>query len=112
MKDDFELESRLKSIRVPERTPEYWENFPSQVRANLRPARATVSFRKTLLPQLAWSGGFALACLLFGAALGPVFQGVLQHEKPFRRELAQLPNHLRVFMADEHGMHYLVADQK
>ncbi|MGH7952400.1 MAG: hypothetical protein ACREFE_10855 [Limisphaerales bacterium] len=109
--NDFELESKLKSLRVPERTEEYWENFPTRVRSKLRPVFVKRP-RKIFLPQFAWGGAIAVACLFFILALFPAFQAVLKNEKSFQRELAQLPDHLRVFMADEHGMHYLIADQQ
>lgn len=110
--NDFELESKLKSVPLPARTEEYWENFPAQVRANFRHAPVKFAPRNFWLPRLAWSGGFALACLIFTLSFWPSVHVFLQGEKTFRRELAQLPNHLRTFMADEHGMHYLVADQQ
>ena len=110
--NDFELESKLKSVSVPARTEDYWENFPAQVRANLRLNRSNRMPRNTWLPRLAWSSGFTLAGLIFALSLWPSFHVFLQKEKSFRQELAQLPGHLRVFMQDEHGMHYLVADQE
>ena len=110
--NDFELESKLKSVPVPARTEDYWENFPAQVRANLRRTPEEFAPRHSWLPRLAWSGGFALAGLIFILSLWSSSHVFLQKEKTFRRELAQLPGHLRVFMQDEHGMHYLVADQE
>jgi hypothetical protein len=110
--NDFELESKLKSVPVPERADEYWENFPVQVRANLRRVPTEFATRNLLLPQFAWRGGFALACVLFTLVLWPSFNVLLKNERMFRRELAELPKHLRVFMADEHGLHYLVAEKE
>lgn len=108
---DFDLASKLKSVPVPERPPEYWEDFPTQVRANLRRPSAAFAARPSRLPRLAWRAGFALACVLFSLAGWPAFHTVLQNEKAFRRELAQFPNHLRVLLQDDHGMRYLIADQ-
>jgi len=110
--NDFELESRLKSVPVPVRTEAHWENFPSRVCSQLRPALVTATPRRSFGARLAWSGGIALAGLIFALALWPTLQVVLKNERTFRRELAQLPGHLRTFMADEHGMHYLIADQQ
>jgi len=103
--NDFELESKLKSVRVPERPEDYWENFPSQVRVNLRRAPVEFALRKNHSPRLAWACGITLMIV-------PAFQIALKDERVVHRELAQLPQHLRVLMADEHGLHYLVADQK
>lgn len=110
--NDFDLQSKLKSVPVPERTDEYWENFPVQVRANLCRAPIELAPRNLSLARLAWPGGFALACALFVLALWPSFNILLKNERMFRRELAELPKHLRVFMADEHGLHYLVAEKE
>lgn len=110
--NDFELESKLKGIRVPARTDEYWENFPSQVRANLRRAPIELAPRNLSPACLAWRGGFALACVLFVLALWPSFNVLLKNEKMFRHEMAELPAHLRVLMADEHGLHYLIAEKE
>ena len=109
--NDFELESKLKSVRVPERLENYWENFPSQVRVNLRRAPVEFTPRKNHSPRLAWACGFAFGCLFLCMTLAPV-HFALKNEKTIRRELAQLPQHLRVLMADEHGLHYLIADQQ
>jgi len=37
---------------------------------------------------------------------------LLKNESAFRRQVAELPQHLRTFMADEHGMHYLIAEKE
>jgi hypothetical protein len=108
---DFDLESKLKSVPLPERPPEYWNHFPAQVRAGLRRAPIEYATRHSRLPWLAWGGGFAMACVIFSLSAWPAFHGLLQNEKAFRRELAQFPGHLRVLMQDEHGLHYLIADQ-
>ncbi|HVU07251.1 MAG TPA: hypothetical protein VHG89_01765 [Verrucomicrobiae bacterium] len=110
--NDFELESKLKSVRVPARTDAYWENFPSQVRAHLPRANAGFAPQNSWLPQFTWRVGFALACAIFALTLWPSFNVFLKNERMLRRELAELPAHLRVLMADEHGLHYLVAEQQ
>jgi hypothetical protein len=108
---DFDLKSKLRSVPVPERPPEYWEDFPARLRANLRRPPAAFAGRPAGLPRLVWNTGFALACVMFSLAGWPAFHAALQNEKVFRRELAQFPGHLRVLMQSEHGMHYLIADQ-
>lgn len=108
--NDFELESRLKAIPLPTRSDEYWEQFPPSVRSQLRPmlvARPRTSFAH----RLAWSSGAALACLIFALALWPAVEVMMKDARTVRCELAQLPGHLRVLMADEHGMRYLIADK-
>jgi hypothetical protein len=108
--NDFELESRLKSVRVPQRADEYWEDFPSRVRAQL-PSAVIERPVRPFLPNWAWAGGLAMACLVFALVVWPSLQIALKDERALHRELAQLPGHLHVLMADEHGMHYLIADQ-
>jgi len=108
--NDHELESMLKSVRTPERAPEYWDDFPSRVRVQLRPPVMSPLWRPRRW-RLAWAGGLAFATLFLYLTLWPV-GFVLKNEKTFRHQLAELPTHLRMFMADEHGMHYLIADKE
>ena len=117
--NDFELESKLKAIRLPARAEDYWERFPARVRGKLRPDHAGWAPRNNLSPWLAWAGGIACACLVIGLSvwferhpLQNPFYALFQNERAIRKELAQFPGHLQVFMQDEHGMHHLVADQE
>lgn len=107
----FELESRLKAIPLPPRTEEYWEQFPSRVRRQLYPVLA-MQPRTTLARRLTWSSAGALAGLMFALALWQTLDVMVQEAHRFHGELVKLPGHLRVLMADEHGLHYLVADQR
>ena len=108
---DFDLESKLKSVPVPERSSEYWENFPAQVRITLRRGPVEFTPRRSRLPRLAWRVSFALACVIFCLASWPTFHAAVQNGRKLHRELARLPSNLRVLMQDDHGMHYLIADQ-
>ena len=108
--NDFELESRLKAVPLPTRSDEYWEQFPSSVRSQLRPVLAARP-QTTLAHRLTWSSATALAGLIFVLGLWPTLDVMVKDARVLRRELAQLPGHLRVLMADEHGMRYLIADQ-
>jgi hypothetical protein len=114
---DFDLDAKLKSVRVPERPKEYWENFPAQVRFQLRHPAPSQEIRAAWLPPFAWKLGVSLAGLVVGllvlsqplkAATGAIFQ----KEQFVRRQLTALPGHLRVLITDEHGLHYLVADKE
>ncbi len=117
--NDFELESKLKTIRLPERTEAYWDNFPARVRAQLRPGRADWAPRNSASSWLVWAGGIAYACLLISLSVwceqhprqNPLY-ALFQNERAVSKELAQWRGHLRVFMQDEHGMHHLIADQE
>ena len=115
--NDFDLESKLKSVPLPERPEEYWDNFPAQVRLNLRRVRPQPAPGDLWLPRVAWAGGFAVvvALLFFGVQLQPfkTTSVVIQkQEKHLRTELAQFQTKLRVFMQDEHGLHYLIAEKE
>ena len=115
--NDSDLNAKLKSVHVPERPDDYWENFPSQVRWQLRRAAPQAEIRERWLPRLAWKAGVGFACLLAGLLvlsqpLKAASSALFQKEQFVRQQLAALPGHLRVLMADEHGLHYLVAEKE
>ena len=109
--NDRELAAKLRTVQVPARSEDYWESFPEVVCLQLRPAQVVTMPRTTFLSRMAWAGGLAYAPLMLALLAGPV-PTVLKTEKTFRHELAQLPSHLRTFMADEHGLHYLVMEKE
>jgi len=118
--NDFDLESKLRSVPVPSREEDYWESFPQRVRTQMqRPAPVTRTRRETWPLRLAWGGSIAFACLVVSLTVwcGPeqmthtASAALMQHGKSFR-ELAKISNHLRTLLQDEHGLHYLVADQE
>lgn len=108
--NDRDLASRLKDVRVPERPADYWEDFPSRVRVQLRPETIRRPHR-AFWPRVAWAGSLAFAILFLGLTLRPV-QMILENGKTFRHQLAELPMHLKTLMADEHGMHYLIVEKE
>jgi len=115
--NDADLNARLKSVRVPGRSEDYWENFPPLVRFQLRRAAPPPEIRERWLPRLAWKAGVSFACLLVGLLvlsqpLKAASSALFQKEQFVRQQLAALPGHLRVLMADEHGLHYLVAEKE
>jgi hypothetical protein len=107
---DFELESKLKSVRVPEKTDGYWEDFPARVRSQLRRPVAMERARTRRVPQWAWSGGLSTACVILCLSLWPAFQTVVKDERALQRDAARFPHQLHLLMADEHGMQYLVSE--
>ena len=114
--NDSDLKARLKSVPVPERTEAYWEDFPTHVRGQLhRPAR--VELDGSWWPQFAWKFAAGTACVIFGLfifnqPLKAASTAIFKKELAMRHQLAALPQHLRVLMADDHGMYYLVADKE
>ncbi len=115
--NDLELEAKLKQVSLPKRTEEYWNDFPAQVSWQLSRRLSQPGVRAGWLPQLAWKVGTGFASGLVGlvilsqplkAASGAIFQ----QEQFVRQHLTALPGQLRVLMADEHGLHYLVAEKE
>jgi hypothetical protein len=115
--NDADLKSRLKNVPVPERTEEYWDDFPARVRGRLRRPAPAAQLNENWRPQFAWKFAVATACLIFvlfvfNQPLKVASAVIFHQEKAMRHQLAELNQHLRVFMADDHGMYYLVADKE
>jgi len=113
--NDFELENRLKAVPLPKRSEDYWEYFPAQVRANLHRAAMKPAAENLWLPRLAWAGGLTVLLILtfVFAQIKPVqivSLALSKNEKHFRTEFVQFENQLHVLMRDEHGLHYLIAE--
>ncbi|MGA3179935.1 MAG: hypothetical protein ABSF38_06295 [Verrucomicrobiota bacterium] len=113
---DFDLESELKALRVPERGQEFWDAFPQRVLAQLRSAPAPQPVRRMAPPRLAWAAGLALACLAAAFCLWQsrteraVCYAFLRDERELRRTIQHFPDHVRALMQDEHGLHRLIED--
>src|SRR5664279_3126765 len=107
--NDFELESKLKSVPVPERTDEYWNDFPSRVRVQLRRERPEFAPRRAWRPRLAWAGSFALAlalvlvCVQFHP-LQTMSLAITKQQQHFHAHLARLDAGLHVLMLNTDGM--------
>jgi hypothetical protein len=111
--NDFELESKLKSVRVPERSADYWVDFPSRVRVQLPRERREFRAQNSSHPRLAWVAGFALA-----VALAIVFirfdplqsasAAITKHEKNFHAQVMRLDAGLHLLVLNMHGMDNLL----
>ncbi len=115
--NDSDLKARLKNVPVPERTEAYWDDFPTRVRGQLRRPATRVELDESWRPQFAWKFAGCTACLIFGLfifnqPLKAASSAIFKKELAMRHQLAALPQHLRVLMADGHGMYYLVADKE
>jgi len=115
--NNFDLETTLKSVPLPERTEDYWENFPAGMRSHLRRTAPKRTVGESRLPQFAWRMGAGLACLIMGLLvlgqpLKAASSAIFNKERIIRQQLAKWPKHLRTFMADEHGLHYLIAEKE
>jgi hypothetical protein len=112
---DFDLESRLHSVRVPERPDEYWADFPARIRVQLRRGRPEVAPRRSWRPQLAWTGGFGLAVALLFVCLEchplqTLSLAIAEQERHFHVQLARLDAGLHRLMLNTDGMGYLLAE--
>ena len=111
--NDFELESKLKSVPLPERPDEYWSDFPSRVRVQLPRERREFAPRSVWRPRLAWAGGFALAvalvvvCIQFHP-LQAVSLAITKQQHQFHAQLARLDTGLHKLMLNTDGMGYLL----
>ncbi len=113
--NDFDLETKLKSARVPEHTDEYWNDFPSRIRVQLRRERREFTPQSVWHPRLAWAGGLALTMALVCVCLEfhPVqatAAAIASHEQHFRAHLARLDAGLHALVLNTDGMGYLLAE--
>jgi hypothetical protein len=113
--NDFDLESKLKSVPVPERPEEYWNDFPSRVRVQL--SRPQVEFRPSraprLRPVLGWNFAVAAILVLLCLQYRPVqaaSAALVRYERGVHAQLARLDTGLRRVMLNTDGMGYLLAD--
>ena len=115
---ELDLEKRLRSLPIPERSDEYWEMFPRRVVSRLRapsverPARSRWPFR------LAWGFGVALAgCLIAYAFVSwpgsndQTDWSLLQNHKMLREVLSMFPNQVRAIEQDQNGVQLVLSDK-
>jgi hypothetical protein len=111
--NDFDLESKLGNLRVPERTEEYWNDFPLQVRMQLHRSRSELSPRSFGGLRFACAGCFALALILVCFQFHPlqtVSLAITKQERHFHMQLARLDTGLHKLMLNTDGMGYLLAE--
>ena len=113
--NDFDLESKLKSAPVPERTDEYWNDFPARIRVQLRRERIEPAPSNAWRPRLAWAGGFALAMAMTFVCveyhpLRAASVAITQKERRFHAQFARLDAGLHVLMFNPHGMGNLLGE--
>jgi hypothetical protein len=111
--NDFDLESKLKSLRVPERTEEYWNDFPAEVRLKLNRSSSELPPRSAGGWQLVWAGGMALVLVLVCLEFHPlqtVSLAIAKQERHFHMQLARLDTGLHKLMLNTDGMGYLLTE--
>ena len=113
--NDFDLESRLKGVPVPERPDEYWNDFPTRIRVQLHRQRAVTTRRRPWRPLLIWSADFALAAALVFVCiechpLQAVSAVISRQQASLRHQLARLDSGLHKLVLNTDGMGYLLAE--
>jgi hypothetical protein len=111
--NDFDLESKLRNLRVPERTEEYWNDFPAQVRVQMHRSRPELPPRSSGGLRFAFAGCFALALILVCFQFHPlqiVSLTIAKQERHFHMQLARLDTGLHKLMLNTDGMGYLLAE--
>ncbi len=122
-----DLNRMLKESPVTERPRDYWEDFPRRVVARLRQAEdrsfpisgETVLWNARRL-HLAWSWGFAVACLAVGIGIGSwigtgrsVERGSsARYEKLYREMVTIFPNQVRAIIVDNHDIQLVLSETK
>lgn len=113
--NDFELKSALRRVPVPERTEEYWDDFPSRIRLQLRRSRTEMIPVRAGHPGWSLATGLALALVLVFVCvefqpLPAASAAITRHERQFHTQLAKLDAGLHKLMFNPHGMGYLLAE--
>ena len=114
---NFDLDTHLRVSRAPERSDEYWADFPGRVTREVRSRPLPRPARSSWLPQLAWGFSLAFGCFALGYFIGhdgvpkSVSHALLENQHEIRMSVVTFPQHLRTFMQDEHGLQKLVPDQ-
>ena len=100
---DTNLDNLLKTVRVPERSPGYWENFPKRVTAQLT-AGARVSATMAWRHSWAWGFAFATACLVLALGVSLWFKARRPAEpnyvRLYREVEAMFPNQVRAIVVE------------
>lgn len=122
--NNAELEKLLKIARVPERTRDFWEQFPNRVSTALhwrarRVEAGAAAERSRKRAIVAWGMGLATACVLLGFVVG-FWRGretgvtaaqLAVAQKYFREIEALFPNQVQAIVLDDSGPRVVVADQ-
>ena len=110
MNDD--LNKLLKSARVPERSPGYWEYFPKRITAKLNDQSQAAT---APAGSWRWAVGWVAAGLVLGLSLALFVlhqrpTGQQDYAKLYREISTMFPNQVRAIVADEKGVRVVLAD--
>jgi hypothetical protein len=116
---DRELDQKLKAARTPALEPDYADDLPRLVFAQLRSTSERQPADTFSFTRLVWGGGAAFLYLLVGLMMvhswrkseTASFSDLMQNTTLIRETLAMFPNQVRAIMQDEHGINVILADQ-
>jgi hypothetical protein len=123
--NNTELDRLLKTVRVPDRSEDYWAQFPNRVntalhwRSQRRASEAAGKARHRLSFKLAaWGTSLAVACAVLGFAIGfwkgrdsSITEAQLALAQKYYHELAALfPNQLEAVVFDERGPRIVLSE--
>ena len=117
--DDPNLDELLKRLRVPERSPGYWEYLPKRILARIE-AQSARQRQPRRLSFLAWGLGLATACLAIGLTVGAWWSNrngetlhaaqLAESQKLFQEVAAMFPNRLQSIVVDRAGVRLELSD--
>jgi hypothetical protein len=112
---DQHFDNLLKSVRVPERSRGYWENFPKRVTVQLSGgvgAEATTSAGSLRL----WGWGLAGACVALIVGFGLWMESSIATAQPnytklYREIESMFPNQIRAIVVESGGVRLELSDK-
>jgi hypothetical protein len=113
----FDLASKIKAMRAPEHSDDYWEAFPQRVLAEIKTDPVGQPAPQPFLLVFWWAGRVALFCLALTFCLWQsrmpqaLSHTLLKDEKEVCQSMTRFHDNIDRLMQDEHGLHKLVADQ-
>lgn len=113
--NDLELEAKLRSVPLPAQSEEYWEDFPSRIRVQLRRPAPVSAARHRWHWSLLGAGNCAVAAALVLVCLQSLpfrsaAAALTQHEHYLHGQIARLDAGLHRLVLATDGMGYLLAE--
>ena len=117
--NNSELKRLLKSVPIPSREPEFWEQLPRRISAKTRcrEIQRTEPEAAARWPSLvAWGFSLAAICLVLGFAFAhwPVAEktnSLLHNKKLVREVLGMFPNQIQAIIQDENGVRLVLSEE-
>jgi hypothetical protein len=112
---DQQFDDLLKSVRVPERSPGYWENFPKRVAAQLSERARTKTAISASSPRL-WGWGLVGTCTVLIVGFGLWMKSSIATAQPNYTKLyheieSMFPNQVRAIVVEGGGVKLELSDK-